>query len=446
MEQIFNLFKIPEVRRRLLFTLGVLALYRVGAAIPLPGINTEALRQLFEQHRGSFLGFLDIFSGGALSRFSILTLGTIPYINSSIILSLLQGAHVIPYLDRLSREGESGRKRIQQLTRYLAVALAMFQSFAIALGFTQTQAGVAPIIQDPTAGFYMMTAFTWTAGAILVMWLGEQITEFGIGNGISLIIFTGIVARMPASVFDVIRLVRVEEISLFVALVLAALVLVVCGGVVWVETAQRQIPVQYAKRLVGRRMMGGANTYLPIKLDPSGVVAVIFASAVIQAPLFVSQLFPNSAWAQLLQKVFGGFGGKSPLFSLIYAGLIIFFCYFYNSIAINPQDLAENMKKWGGFIPGIRPGKSTADFIEWVVEHLTLFGALFVASLAVLPDYMRSYLSAPFFFGSTSLLIVVGVALDTMGQLEAHLYMRHYEGFLKKGRIRGRWFNVGQTT
>ncbi|MBI4062797.1 MAG: preprotein translocase subunit SecY [Elusimicrobia bacterium] len=445
MEKILNLFKIPDLRKRLVFTLGLLAVYRIGAAVPLPGINTEALRVLFEQHRGSFLGFLDIFSGGALSRFSILTLGTIPYINASIILSLLQGAHVIPYLDRLAREGESGRKKIQQVTRYMAVFLAIFQSFAIAVGFSGTQGpGGASIVMDASTGFYMMTALTWTAGAIFVMWLGEQITEFGIGNGISLIIFTGIIARLPAAITDIFRLVRVEELSLIAALLLAGLVLVVCGLVVWVETAQRQIPVQYAKRMVGRKMTGGVSTYLPIKLDPSGVIAVIFASAVIQAPLFISQLFPASAVSGFLQRSFGGFNQGASLFSLIYAGLIIFFCYFYNSIAINPNDLAENMKKWGGFIPGIRPGRSTAEHIEWVVEHLTLFGALFVASIAVLPDYLRQYFSAPFFFGSTSLLIVVGVALDTIGQLEAHLLMRHYEGFMKKGHVKGRWFNVGQ--
>lgn len=427
-------------------TFGLLAVYRVAAAIPLPGINTEALRMLFEQHRGSFLGFLDIFSGGALSKFSILTLGTIPYINASIIISLLQGAHVIPYLERLSREGETGRKRIQQLTRYLTVFLALFQSVAIAIGFSSPQDPGSPqIVMDASVGFYLLTALTWTAGAVFVMWLGEQITEFGIGNGISLIIFAGIIARFPAAAADVIRLIRVEEISPFGALLLVSLVVVICGLVVWVETAQRQIPVQYAKRLVGRRMMGGASTYLPIKLDPSGVIAVIFASAVIQAPLFLSQLAPNSAVSGFIQRILGGFNQGLPIFSLIYASLIIFFCYFYNSIAINPQDLAENMKKWGGFIPGIRPGRSTAEHIEWIVEHLTLFGALFVATIAVLPDYLRQHLAAPFFFGSTSLLIVVGVALDTIGQMEAHLLMRHYDGFMKQGRVKGRWFNVGQT-
>jgi len=443
-EKILNLFKIPDLRKRLLFTFGALALYRVGAAIPLPGINTDALRALFEQHRGSFLGFLDIFSGGALSRFSILTLGTIPYINASIILSLLQGAHVIPFLDRLARDGETGRKRIQQLTRYLTVFLAVFQSFAIAIGFSKTQGpGGASIVVDPSVSFYLVTALTWTAGAVLVMWLGEQITEFGVGNGVSLIIFTGIIARLPSSIGNLIRLVRIEEISLLGALALVALVFAVCGLVVWVETAQRQIPVNYAKRMVGRRMMGGSSTYLPLKLDPSGVIAVIFASAVIQAPMFLSQIAPDSLWAKFIQKTVGSFDKADPLSSLAYAGLIIFFCYFYNSIAINPQDLAENMKKWGGFIPGIRPGESTSRYIEWVLERITLFGALFVAALALLPNYLQRYFSAPFFFGGTSLLIVVGVALDTVGQLEARLLMRHYEGFMKQARVKGRWFNVG---
>lgn len=424
--------------------MGAIAVYRLGAAIPLPGINTEALRQLFEQHRGNLLGFLDIFSGGALSRFSILTLGAIPYINASIIMSLLQGAHVIPYLDRIAREGESGRKRIQQISRYLTCFLALIQSFAFALGFSGFEGpGGTSIIPEASAGFYIFTALTWTAGAIFVMWLGEQITEFGIGNGVSLIIFSGIVAGLPSAIGAVIRLVRIEELALLAALFLLALSLGICGLVVWVETAQRQIPVQYAKRMVGRKMAGGTLTYLPIKLDPSGVIAVIFASAVIQAPAMISYLSPNSWWAQRIQQAIGGFGQGLPVFSLIFAGLIIFFCYFYNSIAINPQDLAENMKKWGGFIPGIRPGESTSRYIEWILERITLFGALFVATIAVMPEYLQRFLSAPFLFGGTSLLIVIGVALDTMGQLEAHMLMRHYEGFMKKGRIKGRWFNVG---
>ncbi|MEK6544006.1 MAG: SecY family transport protein, partial [Elusimicrobiota bacterium] len=268
-------------------------------------------------------------------------------------------------------------------------------------------------------------------------------TEFGIGNGVSLIIFTGIVAGFPRAVTGVVSLVRVDEISLVGALALIAVALTVCGLVVWIETAQRQIPVQYAKRMQGRKMAGGATTYLPIKLDPSGVIAVIFASAVLQAPVMISYLSPNSWWATKLQSVMGGFGQGSPVFSLVFAALIIFFCYFYNSIAINPQDLAENMKKWGGFIPGIRPGESTANHIEWILERITLFGAIFVATIAVMPEYMRRYLNAPFFFGGTSLLIVIGVALDTIGQMEAHLLMRHYEGFMKKGRVKGRWFNVG---
>jgi preprotein translocase subunit SecY len=359
-------------------------------------------------------------------------------------MSLLQGAHVISYLDRLAREGESGRKRIQQITRYLTIFLALFQSFAIAIGFSQAQGpGGARIVIDPSVSFYLITALTWTAGAVFVMWLGEQITEFGVGNGISLIIFTGIIARLPASVVDLIRLVQVEELSIFGAIFLALVVFTVCGLVVWVETAQRQIPVHYAKRIVGRRMMGGSSTYLPLKLDPSGVIAVIFANAVISAPLLLSQLSPNSPWSGFIQKAVGEFNRGAPIFSLIYAGLIIFFCYFYNSISINPKDLSENMKKWGGFIPGIRPGESTSNYIEWILERLTLFGALFVAAIAVLPDYLRDYFAAPFFFGSTSLLIVIGVALDTVGQLEARLLMRHYEGFMKEARIKGRWFNVG---
>lgn len=434
-----DVFKIPELRRRVLFTLAIIAAYRLGAAIPIPGVNADALRALFDAHRNSLLGFLDMFSGGALNRLSIFSMGIMPYINASIIMSLMQGAHVLPYLDRLAKEGELGRKKLNQITRYGTLILGGIQSFGLTMAVSRMQPTGIPIVDNPTTGWIALTVLTLVTGTVFIMWLGEQVTEQGVGNGISLIIFAGIVDRLPAATKDVIHLLQYEEISLLTVLLLVGLVLVVTTLVVWVETAQRKIPVQYAKRVVGRKMYGGASTFLPLKVDQSGVIAVIFAVSILTAPLTVTQFFPNSTWAKLINE---WFNHGSWLYNTVYAALVIFFCYFYNSVAFNPKELAENMKKWGGFIPGIRPGDHTAQYIQKILERITLGGALFVACIAVLPDYLRSLLNAPFFFGGTSLLIVVGVALDTVGQIESHLIMRHYEGFMKDGRIKGRWFNI----
>jgi preprotein translocase subunit SecY len=437
-----DVVEVPDLRKRVLFTLGAIAVYRVGAAIPIPGINGDALASIFSAQRNSLLGFLDIFSGGALSRFSIFSMGVMPYINASIIMSLLQGAHVLPYLDRLHKEGELGRRKLNSITRYLTLFLASFQSFGLTIAITKMPTpGNVPVVSDPTAAFYMVTVLTLTAGTIFIMWLGEQVTERGIGNGVSLIIFSGIVERIPSAAINLVRLIQAEEIGLLQALALVALLLAVICSVVWVETAQRKIPVQYAKRVVGRKMYGGAQSYLPLKVDQSGVIAVIFAVSLLAVPMTMATFAPNASWAIKMSEFLSR---GNWIYQLMYAGLIIFFCYFYNSVSINPVDLAENMKKSGGFIPGYRPGESTAKYIEWVLERITLGGALFVAAIAVLPDWMRANFNVPFFFGGTALLIVVGVALDTMGQLEAQLIMRHYEGFLKKGRIRQRWFNVGR--
>jgi preprotein translocase subunit SecY len=435
-----DIFKIPELKRRVLFTLAIIAAYRLGAAIPIPGVNAAALKSLFDMHRNSLLGFLDMFSGGALNRLSIFSMGIMPYINASIIMSLLQGAHILPYFDRLAKEGELGRKKLNQITRYGTLILGAIQSFGLTMAISKmpTPSGI-PIVDNPSTLWIMLTVLTLVTGTVFIMWLGEQITEQGIGNGISLIIFAGIVDRLPAAVKDLIRLVRLDELSLLTAILLVALVVVVMALVVWVETAQRKIPVQYAKRVVGRKMYGGASTFLPLKVDQSGVIAVIFAVSLLSAPLTVAQFFPNSPWAKTIND---WFNQGSFLYNSIYAALVIFFCYFYNSVAFNPKELAENMKKWGGFIPGIRPGEHTAEYIQRILERITLGGALFVAAIAVLPDYMRQFFNAPFFFGGTSLLIVVGVALDTIGQIESHLIMRHYEGFVKDGRIKGRWFNI----
>ena len=441
MDKILDIFRIPELRKRVLFTLAVLAVYRVGAAIPIPGINGDALRALFQAHQNSLFGFLDVFSGGALGRFSIFSMGVMPYINASIIISLLQGAHVWSYLDRLAKEGELGRRKLNQITRYLTLFLAAFQSFGLTIAVSKMPVpGNVPVVDNPTTGFYLLTVLTLTTGTVFIMWLGEQITERGIGNGISLIIFGGIVDRLPGAALSMIKLVQLEEINLLTALGLVAMVIAVIASVVWVETAQRKIPVQYAKRMVGRRMMGGASTFLPLKVDQSGVIAVIFAMSLLAVPLTFLQFAREAGWSQALTQFLIQ---RDWRYEALYGGLIIFFCYFYNSVSINPNDLADNLKKWGGFIPGIRPGEPTAQYINWVLERITLGGALFVALVAILPDLLRQQFNAPFFFGGTALLIVVGVALDTVGQLEAHRIMRHYEGFLKKGSIKGRWFNVG---
>ena len=437
-----DILKVPELKRRIFFTLAIIAAYRVGATIPVPGVNADALRGFFAQQQNTLLGFLNIFSGGAMGRLAIFAMGVGPYINASIIISLLQGAHVLPYLDRLAKEGEQGRKRLNQITRYLTLGLGGLQSFGLALTISKMPGpGGVPIVIDPSAGWIALTVLTLTTGSVFIMWLGEQITERGIGNGVSLIIFSGIVDRLPGAIADLVRLVRIEEFTLFRALLLVVLVVVVTGLVVWVETAQRKIPVQYAKRVVGRRMYGGASTYLPLKVDQSGVIAVIFAVSLLAVPMTMAAFFPHSGLAtkvaQLEQR-------GSWMYELFYASLIVFFCYFYNSVQFNPNDLADNLRKWGGFIPGIRPGEATAHYIQTILERITLGGALFVAMIAVLPDYLRKMMNAPFFFGGTALLIVVGVALDTIGQIQSHLIMRHYDGFFKGGGgFRGRWFNVG---
>ena len=443
--KIADIFKIPQLRSKVLFTLAIIVAYRIGAAVPIPGINADAVRSLFEANSNGLLGFLDMFSGGALNRMSVFSMGIMPYINASIIMSLMQGAHVIPYLDRLAKEGEQGRKKLTQITRYGTLILGAIQSFGLTMAIMRmpTPSGM-PIVLDPTMSWMVMTVFTLVTGTVLIMWLGEQVTERGIGNGISLIIFAGIVERLPSACLGVIKLIQMEELSLLVAIVLLALVLVVLTLVVWVETAQRRIPINYAKRMVGRRMYGGQTSFLPIKVDQSGVIAVIFAVSILSAPLTIAQFAPDwTVWGIPVSKtITDWFNRSSWVYNLIYAGLVIFFCYFYNSISFNPKDLAENMKKSGGFVPGIRPGEPTAVYIQKVLERVTLGGALFVACIAVLPDYLRTMMSAPFFFGGTSLLIVVGVSLDTIGQIESHLIMRHYEGFMKEGRIKGRWFNI----
>ncbi|MDR3256485.1 MAG: preprotein translocase subunit SecY [Endomicrobium sp.] len=440
-----DIFKVPELKKRVFFTLCIIIAYRIGATVPIPGINAEAVKSLFAAQSNGLLGFLDMFSGGALNRMSVFAMGIMPYINASIIMSLMQGAHIIPYLDRLAKEGEQGRKKLTQITRYGTLILGTIQSFGLTMAITKLPipSGM-PIVVDPSISWIFLTVTTLVTGTVLIMWLGEQVTERGIGNGISLIIFAGIVERLPHAVLSIIKLVQMEELSILYVLTLTAIVIAVLISVVWIETAQRRIPIHYAKKMIGRKMYGGQTSFLPIKVDQSGVIAVIFSMSILSAPFTIAQFAPEwTIWGfPIAKKITEWINNGSVIYSLIYASFVIFFCYFYNSISFNPKDLAENMKKSGGFIPGIRPGEPTSVYIQKILERVTFGGALFVACIAVLPDYLRSVMSAPFFFGGTSLLIVVGVSLDTIGQVESHLIMRHYEGFMKEGRIKGRWFNV----
>lgn len=437
-----SILQSPELRKRILFVVIALAVYRVAAVVPIPGINAEAIAMFFKQHQGGMLGFLDIFSGGALGRFSVLALGIMPYINASIIMGLIKGAHIFPGLEKLSKEGEYGRRKENQITRVFGLLLALLQGFGLTIAITKMSApGGLAIVIDPSWIFIITTTLTLAAGTMFLMWLGEIMTEKGIGNGISIIIFAGIVERLPSALYMLVELVKSEEMQLLTALVILALVAVIMGLVVWLETAQRQIPVQYAKRMVGNKMYGGQSSYLPLKIDQSGVIAVIFAMSVLAMPLTVAQFMPQSAWAQWIME---WMGRGHATYMVVYVSLIIFFCYFYNSMTFNPKDMAENMKKWGGFIPGIRPGDPTQKYIEWVMNRITLSGAIFVAAIAVLPDFLRAKFNVPFYFGGTALLIVVGVALDTVGQIQAHLLAHNYQPLIKGRGLKGRWFNVGE--
>lgn len=428
-----NIGKIPELKQRIGVTLILLAVYRVGVHVPVPGINAEALTAFFNAAQGTLLGLFDMFSGGAMRRLSVFALGIMPYISASIILQLL--TVVIPYLDQLRKEGEAGRKKIVQYTRYGTVLLSIIQGFGIAFGLEgMTGPGGEPIVIDPGWGFRLMTVITLTAGTAFIMWLGEQITERGIGNGISLIIFAGIVAGMPGALGNTLRLMETGEMSLFKGLVVLVLMVVVVGFIIFMERGQRRIPVQYARRVVGRKVYGGQSTHIPLKINTSGVIPPIFASSLIMFPATIANFVPHP----VLQSVSRMLSPGHLLHDVLYVGLIIFFCYFYTAIVFNPIDVADNMKKYGGYIPGIRPGKATAEYIDKVLSRITLGGALYVSAVCILPQILISHFNVPFYFGGTALLIVVGVALDTVAQIEAHMLMRHYEGFLKSGRIVGR--------
>ena len=454
-----NLFAVADLRNRVLFTLALLGVYRVGSHTPTPGVNTEALAILAEQTRNTMFGLYDMFSGGNLSQVTIFALGVMPYISASIILQLL--TVVWPTLERISKEGELGRRKITQYTRYLTLALAFVQSLGIAFFLErQTQiAGGLPLVYVTGWGFRFMCVLTLTTGTMFIMWLGEQITERGIGNGMSLLIFAGIVVGLPSAVLTTFDQMRTGQISLLRIVFLVVMMVVVIGAIIFVERGHRRITVQYAKRVVGRRQYGGSSTHIPLKVNTGGVIPVIFASSILAFPATVATMFESGSWGRAIadQLAYG-----MPLYNLMYIGGIIFFCYFYTAIIFNPDDVAENMRKYGGFIPGIRPGKRTAEYIDTILARLTLVGALYLSAVAILPEFLLTgFRVAPipfigeqldallplwitqgvgitFFFGGTSLLIVVGVAMDTVNQVESQLIMRHYDGFMKKTRVRGR--------
>src|SRR5262250_1853858 len=457
-EKLANIFRIPDLRKRILFTLALLFVYRLGGHIPTPGINADVLSQFFEQNRGSFLGFVDLFSGGQLRRLTIFALGIMPYITASIILQLL--TVVYEPLAKLQKEGELGRKKITQWTRYLTVILSALQSFGIAISLTK---GNQDFVLTPGPRFILMTMLTLTTGSAFIMWLGEQITERGVGNGMSLLIFAGIVVGLPRGVADLYDKIKTNAWGAFtpvaIALLLAVMILVV-AFIVYVERSERRIPVQYAKRVVGRRVMGGQSTHLPLRVNAGGVMPVIFASSILTLPQTVGWGLRNNRY---FGPLFDAIRWGEPLYALLYGLGIIFFAYFYVSIVFNPSEVADNMRKYGGFIPGIRPGRRTADFINEVLTRITLVGALYLIIISFIPEWMitgihlnhlwgpigrffenlptwvTNGLGVTFYFGGTSLLIVVGVAMDTVTQIEAQLIMRHYDGFTpRSGRIRGR--------
>jgi len=458
-ESLKNIFAVSDLRKRVLFTLGLLAVYRVGGHIPTPGVNSEALQLLADQAANTMFGLYDMFSGKNLSQMTIFALGIMPYISASIILQLL--TVVWPYLERLSKEGELGRRKITQYTRYGTIVLSVVQALGIAL-YLEHQTNIAgglPLVYSPGWGFRLMTVLTLTTGTAFIMWLGEQITERGIGNGMSLIIYAGIVVNFPHAVLSTVEQMRLGQLGLIRVLILVILMVLVVAAIIFVERGHRRVTVQYAKRVVGRRMYGGSSTHIPLKVNTGGVIPVIFASSILAFPMTMQGM---TAEGSFMRRAIDQINYGMPLHNLLYLVGIIFFCYFYTAIIFNPDDVAENMRKYGGFVPGIRPGKRTAEYIDTILTRITLVGALYLAAVAILPEFLingfkvapipvigerldavlprfiTEGLNVQFFFGGTSLLIIVGVAMDTVQQVESQLIMRHYDGFMKKTRIRGR--------
>jgi preprotein translocase subunit SecY len=460
-DSVKNLFAIADLRKRVIFTLAMLVVYRIGGHITIPGVNTAALAQLAEQARSTMFGLYDMFSGRNLSQMTIFALGIMPYISASIILQLL--TVVWPYLERIKNEGELGRRKITQYTRYGTILLSIVQALGIAVWLERSTeiAGGLPLVYSPGWGFRLMTVLTLTTGTTLVMWLGEQITERGIGNGMSLIIYAGIVVNGPSALITTFDQLRTGQMGLIRLILLVAVMVLVVAAIIFVERGSRRITVQYAKRVVGRRMYGGASTHIPLKVNTGGVIPVIFASSILAFPATIAQMWASDP-THWMTRVRDQLSMGMPLHNLLYVALIIFFAYFYTAIIFNPDDVAENMRKYGGFVPGIRPGKRTAEYIDTILTRITLAGALYLALIAILPDFLiTGFRVAPipfigdwldaalprfitegmgvtFYFGGTTLLIIVGVAMDTIQQVESQLIMRHYDGFMKKTRIRGR--------
>ena len=428
-----NIFKIPELKKRVLFALGMLAVYRIGCHIPTPGIDGQALAHFFKQAQGTLLGMFDMFSGGALEKLTVFALGIMPYISSSIIFQLL--TVVVPAIEKLSKEGEAGRKKIIQYTRYGTIVLSVVQAMGISIGLESMRGPAGElVVPSPGWGFRIMTIITLTAGTAFIMWLGEQMSEKGVGNGISLIIFAGIVCRIPSAIGTSIRLLSVGQLSLFVLLLVMVVMFAVIALIVFVERAQRRMPIHYAKRVVGLKTYGAQTSHLPLKINMSGVIPPIFASSIIMFPATVAN-FINIPWVQRAAK------SLSPgnwAYEILYVAFIVFFCYFYTAVTFNPIDVADNIKKHGGYIPGIRPGKETSEYLDKVLTKLTFVGAIYISAVCVLPSLLISKFNLPFYFGGTALLIAVGVGMDTVSQIESHLITRSYEGFMKGVRIRGR--------
>jgi preprotein translocase subunit SecY len=433
LEAFQNIFKIPELKKRVLFSLSMLAVYRVGCHIPVPGIDAQALSHFFKAAEGTLLGMFGMFSGGALEKLAVFALGIMPYISSSIIFQLLQV--VLPAVEKLSKEGDAGRKKIIQYTRYGTIVLSVVQGFGISIGLEAMRGPAGElVVPNPGWGFRLLTVITLTAGTAFIMWLGEQMSEKGIGNGISLIIFAGIVARIPTAIGNSFRLVKTGELSPLVLLLIVAVMFFVIAAVVFVERGQRRIPIHYAKRVVGLKTVGVQSSHLPLKVNMAGVIPPIFASSIIMFPATVGN-FINIPWVQRASK---SLTPGNWLYTIFYIAFIIFFCYFYTAVTFNPIDVADNVKKQGGYVPGIRPGKETSDYLDSVLTKLTFAGAIYISAVCVLPTILIGKFNLPFYFGGTALLIAVGVGMDTLSQIEAHLITRSYEGFMKGVRIKGR--------
>ena len=427
--------KATELKKRIWFTLGALIIYRLGTYIPVPGIDPTILQDVFTQNSRGILGMFDMFAGGALRRMSMFALNVMPYISASIIMQLLTA--ISPTIEALKKEGEQGRKKINQYTRYGTVILAAFQAYGLAIGLEGMSGSHGPAVADPGLFFRITTVFSLTAGTLFLMWLGEQVTARGVGNGVSLIIFSGIVANLPTALANTLELGRTGSLSTFVLIVLLAMAVAVIAAIVFMERAQRRIVVQYPKRQTGSRVFGGESSHLPLKLNASGVIPPIFASSLLLLPATIAG-FAGGRGPEWLAQITAYISHGRPLYMLAYVGLIVFFCFFYSSIVFNPNDTAENLKKYGGFIPGIRPGRNTAEYLSYILTRLTVVGAIYLSVVCILPEILISQYSVPFYFGGTSLLIAVSVTMDTVAQVQAHLLAHQYEGLIKKAKLRGR--------